>query len=258
VEQGSTAQTGAIVYPTADDGGLVIGKYRDSDDNIPFDGRIDELAIYGHALTAAKVAARAAKGPVDQRGAGFARVADGDNVPGAQADIGAYEAQTAPSADFDTDGDVDGADFLAWQRGFGTANAQAPMATATTPATPTPADLAAWQVSFGQPQPAPQAAAATSEDEVGSGQCGVSWWGLIDAALALEWLAGETDEATDDFGEQATLEAVFADQGELFFSATGPVTLSDREVDSAISSAAETEDPDQPLLAEKLLERVFG
>ena len=82
--------------------------------------------------------------------------------------------------------------------------------------------------------------------------------GLIDAALALEWLAGETDEATDDFGEQATLEAVFADQGELFFSATGPVTLSDREVDSAISSAAETEDPDQPWLAEKLLERVFG
>jgi hypothetical protein len=82
--------------------------------------------------------------------------------------------------------------------------------------------------------------------------------GLIDAALALEWLVGETDEATDDFGEQATLEAVFADQGELFFSATGPVTLSDREVDSAISSAAETEDPDQPWLAEKLLERVFG
>jgi hypothetical protein len=46
------------------------------------------------------------------------------NVPGAQADIGAYEAQTAPSADFETDDDVNGVDFLAWQRGFSTANAQ--------------------------------------------------------------------------------------------------------------------------------------
>ncbi|MCA9235631.1 MAG: hypothetical protein KDA44_09165 [Planctomycetales bacterium] len=37
--------------------------------------------------------------------------------------------------DFDSDGDVDGDDFLAWQRGY--------------PATKTPADLADWQANFG-------------------------------------------------------------------------------------------------------------
>ena len=32
----------------------------------------------------------------------------------------AYEAQAPPTADFDSDHDVDGTDFLAWQRGYGT------------------------------------------------------------------------------------------------------------------------------------------
>lgn len=52
----------------------------------------------------------------DQRGVGFNRVIGG------QVDIGAYEIQTIvvpPSADFDGDEDVDGRDFLLWQRGFG-------------------------------------------------------------------------------------------------------------------------------------------
>jgi hypothetical protein len=49
----------------------------------------------------------------DQRGVGF------DRVSGGRTDIGAFEFQFQ-SADFDLDGDVDGRDFLAWQRGFGT------------------------------------------------------------------------------------------------------------------------------------------
>ena len=49
----------------------------------------------------------------DQRGAGYQRVVNG------RVDIGALEVQ-APSADFDFDGDIDGRDFLAWQRGYGT------------------------------------------------------------------------------------------------------------------------------------------
>ncbi len=48
----------------------------------------------------------------DQRGFNFARVVGG------RIDIGAVEAG-AMSADFDLDRDVDGADFLAWQRGYG-------------------------------------------------------------------------------------------------------------------------------------------
>ncbi|MDZ4659007.1 MAG: choice-of-anchor Q domain-containing protein [Bythopirellula sp.] len=48
----------------------------------------------------------------DQRGVGFDRVVNG------RIDIGAFEVQAdSPSADYDTDGDIDGRDFLAWQRG---------------------------------------------------------------------------------------------------------------------------------------------
>jgi hypothetical protein len=41
-------------------------------------------------------------------------------IDGNGSDLGAYEAQVTPSANFDGDLDIDGADFLAWQRGFGT------------------------------------------------------------------------------------------------------------------------------------------
>jgi len=54
---------------------------------------------------------------VDQRGFGF------DRVAGGRIDIGAFEFGTAGSSgDFDSDGDIDGNDFLRWQRGFGTPN----------------------------------------------------------------------------------------------------------------------------------------
>jgi len=52
----------------------------------------------------------------DQRGAPYGRVVGG------RIDIGAYEHHPPAStldADFDQDNDVDGADMLAWQRGFG-------------------------------------------------------------------------------------------------------------------------------------------
>jgi predicted outer membrane repeat protein len=48
----------------------------------------------------------------DQRGDGYSRIRYG------RMDIGAYESQVI-HADFDGDGDVDGRDFLAWQRGYG-------------------------------------------------------------------------------------------------------------------------------------------
>lgn len=55
----------------------------------------------------------------DQRGLPFGRVQDGNNDSTARIDIGAFEtALDSNSADFDSDGDIDGADFLAWQRGY--------------------------------------------------------------------------------------------------------------------------------------------
>lgn len=61
----------------------------------------------------------------DQRGDPFTRIADGDNDGTPRLDIGAFELPVPePNADFDNDSDIDGSDFLAWQRGFGTVNAQ--------------------------------------------------------------------------------------------------------------------------------------
>jgi len=44
----------------------------------------------------------------------------GDAFEGSVTDIAFQRASTGPEADFDSDEDVDGADFLALQRGFGT------------------------------------------------------------------------------------------------------------------------------------------
>ena len=78
----------------------------------------------------------------DQRGEPFARVIDG------RVDIGAVELQ--PFADFDTDSDVDGFDFLAWQRGFGTAtNATKADGDADNDEDVDSDDLAVWESQFG-------------------------------------------------------------------------------------------------------------
>jgi len=81
----------------------------------------------------------------DQRGAPFARVAEG------RIDIGAFELQPEEgilSADFDTDGDTDGSDFLAWQRGYGTIDASASDGDATGDGDVDHNDLAVWQTTF--------------------------------------------------------------------------------------------------------------
>lgn len=53
-----------------------------------------------------------------------------------------------PSADFDMDGDVDGRDFLAWQRGFGSANASFAKGDANYDGVVDESDLAIWQTGF--------------------------------------------------------------------------------------------------------------
>ena len=93
----------------------------------------------------------------DQRGAPFVRVVDGNAVVGARIDIGAFELQPtpAPSADFDSDGDRDGADFLAWQRGLGATGAAAAPANgnADFDHDVDGADLGFWKTQFGNPPP---------------------------------------------------------------------------------------------------------
>lgn len=59
-----------------------------------------------------------------------------------------------PRADFDEDGDVDGADFLAWQRGYGTTGASLDEGDADSDTQVGQSDLVAWQHSYGTVAPA--------------------------------------------------------------------------------------------------------
>jgi hypothetical protein len=64
----------------------------------------------------------AAIGDYDQRGEPYARVWDGDAVPGAVIDIGAFELQPPPGlvGDYNRDESVDAADYVMWRKLAGT------------------------------------------------------------------------------------------------------------------------------------------
>jgi hypothetical protein len=98
----------------------------------------------------------------DQRGAPYARVSGG------RADIGAYEVQGAatPSADFNLDGRVNGADFLLWQRGLGAAGASATRAkgNADLDSDVDAADLAIWKATFGSSGVASSSSEAVADE----------------------------------------------------------------------------------------------
>ncbi len=78
----------------------------------------------------------------DQRGLPWFRVV------GDQIDIGAVETQS-PAADFDSDGDVDGADFLVLQRNYGTIDASQDDGDVNGDTIVNSSDIALWKVSFG-------------------------------------------------------------------------------------------------------------
>jgi N-acetylmuramoyl-L-alanine amidase len=67
-----------------------------------------------------------------------------------------------PVADFTGDGVVDGADFLAWQRGFGSASPQLVDGDANADGAVYGADLAVWELQFGGPPPASAPLAAVA------------------------------------------------------------------------------------------------
>jgi hypothetical protein len=126
---------------------LTIGRLSDTQGMRYFAGKLDEVAIYNRALTPGEVALHASHGVVDQRG--LFGLVDGDGNDGMQSDLGAYEAQVKPSADFDLNGVVDGADFLSWQRGLGAANATLNQGNSDGDTDIDHSDLAAWRVHVG-------------------------------------------------------------------------------------------------------------
>jgi serpin B len=103
-------------------------------------------------------------------------------------------------ADFDGSLNVDGADFLAWQRGVGvTTGAQRSQGDSNADGDVDANDLALWRQTYGQSA----TAAATSSQGPAAAPLGssasASLAELVDAAMALEWLA------PDDNGEAPPL-----------------------------------------------------
>ncbi len=124
-------------------------------------GMINSLAFYDEVLTADAIAALGGA-----TAAGIA-VAPSDN------------------ADFDGDGDVDGADFLAWQRGLGiTSGATHAQGDADGNGSVNAADLAVWKSSFGAA--AAPAAGAVPEPAA---------WTLLSLALVCRWRAASAKRA---------------------------------------------------------------
>lgn len=103
----------------------------------------------------------------DQRGAPFARIAEG------RIDIGAFESQPNGglfNGDFDGDGDVDGRDFLLWQRGYTMSGPHVEKSTgdATGNQLVDGNDLAVWQATYSEELSAvsaPMSARLTSRAE---------------------------------------------------------------------------------------------
>lgn len=77
---------------------------------------------------------------------------------------------TAPSADFNGDGSVDGRDFLAWQRGFGGSNANPSEGDANNDRHVDGADLAIWQAQYGTTSPAAQIVTHAAADTILNGE----------------------------------------------------------------------------------------
>ena len=84
------------------------------------------------------------------------------------------------SADFDGDNDIDGSDWLAWQRGFGTLDAHKRDGDADNDADADAADLLIWQAAYGQ------VAAAGTFAAAGQGGIEYSSLGMAVAYALLE------------------------------------------------------------------------
>ncbi|QDS98747.1 FG-GAP repeat domain-containing protein [Adhaeretor mobilis] len=157
-----------------------------------------------------------------------------------------YTLATPPTGDFDIDGDVDGADFLVWQRGFGT--------------TYDADDLQDWSDNYGNPAASSAAAtnafsaALTSDDTLASRVSANETptdgafflWSdeedqAAEPALLDETAPSETTSAAPAIDSRALTPAADAETADLY-----------------VSGESEAETAQQEWLSEELLERVFG
>ena len=208
----------------------------------------------------------------DQRGLGVPIDLTGfvNAVGGNGSDVGAYEAQAAPSADFVDDDVITGLDFLAWQRGFGTTSgATRSDGNSDDDSDVDTSDLAAWIATFGQVETTPLAAVGSGEEVVSSAsvasaesaESGPSAASpsndyLVDAAIAWS-LAGQWSEE----------EAFVVDEAPAFDEVTSDLVFASSDLapamvssagDSLVTTESEAESTSNKWLTDELLERVFG
>jgi hypothetical protein len=102
----------------------------------------------------------------DQRGAPFGRVFNGDAIPGARIDIGAFELQPivgpALPGDYNQNGIVDAADYTVWRDRLGGSVAAYSGADGSGNGIVDAADYDLWKMHFGQVVPTSGAGAATA------------------------------------------------------------------------------------------------
>ena len=125
------------------------------------------------------------------------------------------------SADFNSDGRVDGADFLTWQRGFGSPNAIREHGNANGDAAADAQDLAMWKISFGATSAAAVAVMAVTAPD------------SIDAAIELTTARVEIEPtaSTEMAGRPPSLPLSFAPNSKAIDAdrVHRPVNLSFRE-----------------------------
>lgn len=128
------------------------------------------------------------------------------------------------SGDFDGDGDVDGRDFLAWQRGFGSTNATKAQGDANNDQVVNQADLAIWQTQYGtvalasvvDTQETPFATSSAPTETTASSLTdtnGVAFW-LPAVPVAANSTNNEVEVLLPEYAEQPA-DAALADFGSL-------------------------------------------
>ena len=189
----------------------------------------------------------------DQRGFPFVRVVGG------RIDMGAVEVQSTPNfADFDGDFDIDGADFLAWQRGFGASapNANKSDGDADNDQDVDGEDLSVWQRQFGQPT---SLLAAVSETQANPNNTDALATDAspIDAAMALEWSISAKENHISE------LSAVVENSIDEFFATNktpGPLLPSQQRSSEFDADTTDVEAKETGVLwlDEELLESLLG
>lgn|GEM_PF-4222482 len=178
---------------------------------------------------------------------------DGADFLAWQRNLGKRLPSPPIAGDFELDDDVDGADFLAWQRDFGNLFDASQLTT--------------WKSNYGQANTAVQATTASAtlpDPPFASGPiqkakaiASVATAQLIDAALATEWLEGWPDQQeAPALDKRLPIEtAITPTYSAATLLPTTPTVLEFSVLEIDVDNPQST---GEPWLDDKLLERVFG